>query len=201
LLLDMAGKPKPSNRHLLAYLAEGETAGIADHYKCRMRRPWYAVPLPRSKPQAFLPYMNHHGPRLIVNDADARSSNLLHGVSLRSAAPPVRTLAAAMCSSLTLLSAEIEGRAYGGGVLKLETKEAERLQVPLLSARLAERLSAEFDRINALRVAGDLRAAASIADKILALDHGRLWSAYLTFRSRRLDRRRLPIAASRSHET
>lgn len=190
LLLDLAGKPQPTNKHLLAYLAEGEADGIADHYKCRMRRPWYAVPIPRSKPQAFLPYMNHHGPRLIVNDADAWSSNLLHGVTLRPSAPPVRALAVAMCSSLTLLSAEIEGRAYGGGVLKLETKEAERVQVPLLSAQLVERLAGEFDRVNAFRSTGDLEAAAAIVDEILALDHARLWSAYLTFRSRRLNRRR-----------
>ncbi|MGA3057890.1 MAG: N-6 DNA methylase [Candidatus Limnocylindrales bacterium] len=190
LLLDLAGKPEPTNKRLLAYLADGQAAGIADHYKCRMRRPWYGVPLPRSKPQAFLPYMNHHGPRLIVNDADAWSSNLLHGVTLRPSAPPVRALAVAMCSSLTLLSAEIEGRAYGGGVLKLETKEAERLQVPLLSIQLSKQLVGEFDRINALRATGNLETTASIVDEILALDHARLWSAYLTFRSRRLNRRR-----------
>jgi hypothetical protein len=190
LLLDLAGKPKSRNKHLLAYLAEGEAAGISGRYKCRVRHPWYAVPLPRSKPQAFLPYMNHHGPRLIVNDADAWSSNLLHGVTLRPGAPPVRALAVAMCSSLTLLSAEIEGRAYGGGVLKLETKEAERVQVPLLSVQLADRLAVEFNRINALRSTGDLEAAASMVDDLLALDHDGLWSAYFTFRRRRLGRRR-----------
>jgi adenine-specific DNA methylase len=190
LLLDLAGKPKPTNKHLLAYLREGEATGIAAHYKCRVRRPWYAVPIPRSRPQAFLPYMNHHGPRLIVNDAGAGSSNLLHGVTLRPSAPPVRALAVAMCSSLTLLSAEIEGRAYGGGVLKLETKEAERVQVPLLSAQLIECLASEFDRANALRAPGDLETAASVVDHALALDHDRLWAAYLVFRRRRLGRRR-----------
>ena len=189
LLLDLAGKPKPTTKHLLAYLAEGEAAGISGHYKCRVRSPWYAVPIPRSKPQAFIPYMNHRGPRLIVNDASARSSNLLHGVTLLPSAPPARALAAAMCSSLTLLSAEIEGRAYGGGVLKLETKEAERVQVPLLSAQLVDRLAGEFDRLDALRSTGDLEAAAFIVDDILAMDHARLWSAYLTFRNRRLGRR------------
>lgn len=190
LLLDLAGKPKSRNKHLLAYLAEGEAAGISGRYKCRVRKPWYAVPLPHSKPQAFLPYMNHHGPRLIVNDAGALSSNLLHGVTLRPSAPPVRALAVAMCSSLTLLSAEIEGRAYGGGVLKLETKEAERLLVPILDGRPTERLLHEFDRINALRTAGDLETAAAMADDILGLDHHRLWAAYLVFRDRRLGRRR-----------
>jgi hypothetical protein len=190
LLLDLAAKPKSRNKHLLAYLAEGEATGISERYKCRVRKPWYAVPLPRSKPQAFLPYMNHHGPRLIVNDANASSSNLLHGVTLRPCAPPVRALAVVMCSSLTLLSAEIEGRAYGGGVLKLETKEAERLLVPEISEELAERLLKAFDRVNALRAAGDLEGAAFMVDNLLGLDHARLWAAYLVFRTRRLNRRR-----------
>jgi adenine-specific DNA-methyltransferase len=189
LLLDLAGKPKSRSRHLLAYLAEGEAAGISGRYKCRVRRPWYAVPLPRSKPQAFLPYMNHHGPRLIVNDAHAWSSNLLHGVTLRPGAPAVRALSASMCSSLTLLSAEIEGRAYGGGVLKLETKEAERLLVPILVDRSAERLQQAFDHIDVLRTACEHESAAIVVDDILRLDHDRLWAAYMTFRARRLGRR------------
>jgi adenine-specific DNA-methyltransferase len=192
LLLDLAGKPKPTNRHLLAYLDEGEAAGISDHYKCRVRRPWYAVPIPRSRPQAFLPYMNHHGPRLIVNEADAWSSNLLHGVTLGPAAPRPHALAVAMCSSLTMLSAEIEGRAYGGGVLKLETKESERLAVPTFDAHLADTLSAQFDRVNAFRTAGEMETAALIVDGLLGLDHLVLWPAYLTFRGRRLGRRRAP---------
>jgi hypothetical protein len=191
LLLDLAGKPKSRNENLLAYLAEGEVAGIADRYKCRVRKPWYAVPLPRSRPQAFLPYMNHHGPRLVVNEADASSSNLLHGVSLRPGAPPVRALAVAMCSSVTLLSAEIEGRAYGGGVLKLETKEAERLLVPQVGGRTTQALLEVFDHVNALRTSGEVEAAASIVDDLLSVDHVRLWAAYLVFRTRRLNRRRV----------
>jgi adenine-specific DNA-methyltransferase len=189
LLLDLSGKPKPRNKNLLAYLAEGEADGIPDRYKCRVRRPWYAVPLPHSKPQAFLPYMNHHGPRLIVNDADASSSNLLHGVTFRRSAPPVRALAVVMCSSLTLLSAEIEGRSYGGGVLKVETKEAERLLVPSADGRSLERLSETFDRANMLRTLGGVEPAAAMADAMLGIDHDRFWSAYLVFRTRRLNRR------------
>jgi len=141
LLLDLAGRRELSDEHLLAYLKQGEASGITLRYKCRVRRPWYAVPLPRSRPDAFIPYMSHLGPRLVVNDVGAWSSNLLHGVTLGLLAPPARALAAAMTSSLTLLSAEIEGRAYGGGVLKLETKEAERVLVPLGGTADVERLA------------------------------------------------------------
>lgn len=194
LLLDLAGKPEPSDERLLKYLREGEASGITTRYKCRVRRPWYAVPLPRSRPDAFLPYMSHLGPRLIVNDGGAWSSNLLHGVTLGLLAPPPRALAVAMVSSLTLLSAEIEGRAYGGGVLKLETKEAERVLVPMLSSTAAERLMDKFATIDALVQTGALPEAVRIVDEALGLDHAALWSAYLTFRARRLGRRR-PRAA------
>ena len=194
LLLDLARKPEPSDERLLAYLQEGEASGITTRYKCRVRRPWYAVPLPRSKPDAFLPYMSHLGPRLVVNDSGAWSSNLLHGVTLGLLAPPPRALAVAMTSSLTLLSAEIEGRAYGGGVLKLETKEAERVLVPIVSSAASQRLMDEFTAINALVQIGALSEAARIVDDALGVDHAALWSAYLTFRARRLGRRR-PRAA------
>jgi hypothetical protein len=190
LLLDLAGQPEPSDERLLAYLQEGSASGITSRYKCRVRRPWYAVPLPRFRPDAFLPYMSHLGPRLIVNDAGAWSSNLLHGVTLGLLAPPPRALAVAMASSLTLLSAEIEGRAYGGGVLKLETKEAERMLVPILSPAAAERLMDQFAAIDALVRTGGLLGAARIVDEALGVDHATLWSAYLTFRTRRLGRRR-----------
>ncbi len=36
----------------------------------------------------------------------------------------------AMLNSLTLLGGELVGRSYGGGILKLEPKEADRLPVP-----------------------------------------------------------------------
>ena len=39
-----------------------------------------------------------------------------------------------MLNSVTLLGAELVGRAYGGGLLKLEPKEADRLPVPSLGA-------------------------------------------------------------------
>ncbi len=190
LLLDLARRPTPSDEHLRDYLTAGEAAGIAARYKCRVRRPWYAVPLPRARPDVFLPYMSHLAPRLIVNDVGAWSSNLLHGVTLGLFAPPPRALATAMVGSATLLSAEIEGRAYGGGVLKMETKEAERLLVPDVTPSRYRDLEAAFPEVDALVRGGRIETAAELVDSALEIDHGKVWNAYLTFRSRRLGRRR-----------
>ena len=51
-------------------------------------------------------------------------------------------MAVAMASSFTLLSAEIEGRAYGGGVLKVETREA---GTGLVFPRLVQSVLAELE--------------------------------------------------------
>ncbi len=139
LLLNLNGEPIV-DRATRNYLAHGESIGISKRYKPRSRKRWYAVHLPTRPAHAFLPYMSHHGPRVIVNRHNARSTNLLHGICLGPEAPSPESLAVAMASSLTLLSAEIEGRAYGGGVLKLETRESERLVVPRLAPSQMQQL-------------------------------------------------------------
>lgn len=189
LLLDLAGVTD-LDPATVRYLQTGVQQGITQRYKARMRKPWYAVPLPRQRPDALIPYMSHFGPRLIVNRPGTRNSNLLHGVSLLPGAPSVRALAVAMCGSMTLLSAEIEGRAYGGGVLKLETREAERLRIPDFGAAAARLLERQFGTVDDLIRNGDIRAAATIADDVLGVDTESVWAAYMVFRGRRLGRRR-----------
>jgi adenine-specific DNA-methyltransferase len=77
-------------------------------------------------------------------------------------------LAAGFYNSLTLLSAELEGRSYGGGVLKLEPTEAERLLLPPLAPELAGLLPA-VDR--AIR-ARDVEAAADLVDPVVLTSLG-----------------------------
>jgi adenine-specific DNA methylase len=113
---------------LCAYLAEGEAAGIAGRYKCRKRTPWYAVPNVYSA-DMFVTYMNGQSPRLVVNEADAVAPNTLHVVRFRRSGHPL-SLAAAWRTSLSRLSCEIEGRTLGGGMLKLEPTEAQRVRIP-----------------------------------------------------------------------
>ena len=180
---------EPRSRSLLRYLADGEAAGVAQGYKCRTRSPWYRVPLPKVKPDAFLPYMNHHAPRLLVNRPRAWSTNLLHGVKLRRGAPDVRAISVAMLSATVMLSAEIEGRAYGGGVLKLETKEAERLLLPTWDASIEEKLVGAFRDVDRLVREGQMEAASALADAALSVDHERYRRAYQVFRQRRLQRK------------
>ena len=95
-------------------------------YKCRHRSPWYSVPDVRV-PDFFLAYMAGRTPHLVKNTAGATCSNALHGVKLRLPVLSDAALLSAWQSPLTQLSCELEGHALGGGVLKLEPREAARV--------------------------------------------------------------------------
>lgn len=110
-----------------AYVAEGESAGVHEGYKCSIRTPWYHVPA-RWNPDAFLFRQIHDFPRFILNRAEATATDTIHRMRTRGIDPAV--VVAGAFSHLTAASAEIEGRSYGGGVLELEPTEAERLLVP-----------------------------------------------------------------------
>jgi adenine-specific DNA-methyltransferase len=187
LLLVPQGDP-PLHPAVAKYLREGKKNGVPNGYKCRVRKFWYSVPLPRKRPQAFLPYMTGDAPRLIVNEQSSWSTNLLHGVTLQETAFDVRALSAAMLSSTTLLSAEVEGRPYGGGVLKLETREAERLLVPRLSESVAAILARLHPELDTLVREGQADRASRVVDAVLGIDPTPFDQARLVFRSRRRER-------------
>jgi adenine-specific DNA methylase len=113
-----------------AYIRRGEELGYAERYKCRVRSPWYRVP-GVTTPDAFLTYMSDVVPRLCLNRARAVSSNTLHNIRLPQVPATLRkAFVTAFYNSATLLSCERVGRSYGGGVLKLEPREADRILLP-----------------------------------------------------------------------
>jgi hypothetical protein len=54
-------------------------------------------------------------------------------------------IACAFLTTLTQISAELEGRSYGGGVLKLEPSEASRLVLPLAMPIEIRDILSKFD--------------------------------------------------------
>jgi adenine-specific DNA-methyltransferase len=115
----------------LAYIARGEATGVQKAYKCRMRRPWWRVPLVKV-PDLLLTYMDHERPRLVANEARIVHLNSLYGLTLRHGLKELGRdlLPLAVLNSVTMLAAEVVGRAYGGGLLKLEPNEADLWAVP-----------------------------------------------------------------------
>jgi len=160
--------PSPGAR---AYLAEGARTGVPNAYKCRIRDPWWRVPLAATPADLLLTYMNADTVQLATNAAGVAHLNSVHGVAL---APEVRALGRAVLplaalNSVTMLSAETVGRAYGGGLLKLEPGEAARLLVPSPATveRARPALAALRRRVLAALARGDVTGAARHVDAAL----------------------------------
>lgn len=173
------------------YLRRGRRLGIHRGFKCRTRTPWYAVPGVRV-PDAFMSYMSYRAPRLALNETGFTSTNLVHQLTFHlTERSSIRAVIVALHSSAALLSFEIEGRSYGGGVLKHETREAERVEFPY-DASLEDDLGALLPAVDrALRECGP-DAAAGVVDELLvqrealsALELAAIRSSYEALRERR----------------
>jgi len=149
---------------LEGFKRDGERLGIPLRYKCRVRNPWWRVPgLVRA--ELLLPYMIGAEPHVAVNRCYALYPNSLHGLRLRNPALADR-IALGLLTSLSLLSMELEGRSYGGGVLKLEPTEMQRVRLVLPTAGEAE-LHESFDDADRLMRQGDFCAAVAVADELV----------------------------------
>jgi hypothetical protein len=107
------------------YLATPAARKARETYKCRTRDPWYVVP-DVTVPDGFLSYMSGERPALVANEGGCVCTNSVHAVTLTGRMSMSR-LQEAWASPLTRLSCEIEGHPLGGGMLKLEPREACRV--------------------------------------------------------------------------
>lgn len=112
----------------LKYIKYGEKQGIHKGYKCRIRDNWYVVPS-LWIPDGLFIRRNNVFPKLIVNDAQAYTTDTMHRVRLKNGYD-IKALSASFYNSLSFAFAEISGRSYGGGVLELMPNEAESILLP-----------------------------------------------------------------------
>lgn len=126
---------------LESYIRLGEDEKVHKGYKCSIREPWYAVPSVWI-PDGFIFRQIYDFPRVVLNTAEATSTDTIHRMSCK--AEP-QSVIANTYTHLTAASAEIEGRSYGGGVLELEPTEAEKLLMP--AALTAALPLSECDRL------------------------------------------------------
>ena len=115
------------NDALLSYIRFGEYNLVNNGYKCSIREPWYSVPSVWA-PDGFVFRQIYDFPRMVLNQANATSTDTIHRMTCKIGKP--EQVIANTYTWMTAASAEIEGRSYGGGVLELEPKEAERLLMP-----------------------------------------------------------------------
>jgi len=134
-LLNLKGVD-PLPEPVRAYLSSERAEEARKAYKCRSRLPWYSVPDVKV-PDGFLTVMNGRTSALVRNAAGCVCTNSLHAVRLRNG-EDFRELQDGWESPLAELGAEIEGHPLGGGMLKLEPKEAARIPIPGRRFRLSE---------------------------------------------------------------
>jgi adenine-specific DNA-methyltransferase len=110
------------------YIEQGEGEELHTRYKCRIRKPWYTVPSVYSTEIGMLKRA-HDTPRLILNRIGAYTTDTAYRIRTRDV--DAERLVGCFINPLTALSAELEGRHYGGGVLELVPSEIEKLLIPL----------------------------------------------------------------------
>lgn len=160
-----------------AYVEKGKRENVHTAYKCSVRDPWWRVPLV-PVPDLFLTYMNQDMPRLVANEAKAHYLNSVHGVTLRRGRARIgrELLPVAMLNSMTALGAELEGRSYGGGLLKVEPKEADRVPMPSLPLLelAAEDLRALYPQLGRCLRSNQLEEVLDLVDGIILIKHLKL---------------------------
>ncbi len=116
------------SKPVLEYIQLGESQSLHTRYKCRIRSPWYAVPSVYTTKIGMLK-RSHDTPRLIYNRLGAFTTDTAYRINTTVSTP--EKLIYCFLNPLTALSAELEGRHYGGGVLELVPTEIEKLLVPI----------------------------------------------------------------------
>jgi hypothetical protein len=153
---------EPLTRSLEQYLIDGEKNGASNSYKCRSRQPWYCIPSTFA-PDAFMDYMTATWPRIVLNYSRATCTNAIHRLVWTKRHPKVelQQIALGSLSTLTQFSAELVGRNYGGGVLKLEPSDVTQLVVPVSTPVNVEKL---FSHVDQMLRRGQRQSATKLVD-------------------------------------
>lgn len=113
------------------YIQYGESIGINKGYKTSIRDDWFVIPSIKLSDALFI-RRNNLFPRLILNEANAYTTDTMHRVFVKETTNK-NAFIASFYNSLSLAFSEIVGRSYGGGVLELMPSEAEQILLPYQS--------------------------------------------------------------------
>ncbi len=172
------------------YIAWGEENNIHKGYKCRIRDEWQIVPSQRISDALFIRRNNKY-PKLIINEAEAFTTDTMHRVTVKEKVN-IKALTASYYNSLSFAFAEICGRSHGGGVLELMPNEVERILLPYneknaeLLPTIDKMIRAKKDITEILKITNEkiLKENYGFSDAEIALADG-IWRK---LKNRRLNR-------------
>lgn len=147
------------------WIAEGMDAGIHERYKCTIRDPWFRVDL-KPVPDAFATCARMGAPLIVLNRASCQCTNALHAMYLHCGSnTSLPAIAVGFLTSAVSVWAELHGRRYGGGVLKMEPGTLNKTPVPIVQCA-----EDAFDELNKLIRDGRETEARKRADDLVLGD-------------------------------
>lgn len=127
---DLDEIPQSERARVQRFLDAARSAGAADTYVARHRKPWWRIGL--KQPAAIMmSYMARQAPRFVLNQCSARLLNIAHGLYPR--APMSAAQLRRIVSWLNQAQLGRIGRTYAGGLMKIEPGDAMRIRVPRLN--------------------------------------------------------------------
>jgi adenine-specific DNA methylase len=149
----------------IKYIAHGESLGIHKGYKTGIRDNWFVVPSLKISDALFIRRNNLY-PRLIINQAEAYTTDTMHRVFVHQGTN-IKALTASYYNSLSLAFTEVSGRSHGGGVLELMPNEAERILLPYHKDNAT--LLPQIDKL--VRNKTDIEDVLKITNQIVLKEH------------------------------
>ena len=175
-------RPAKSDRQhagVKRWIAEGIERGVQERFKCAARLDWCRVELPPA-PDAFATCSRLGAPLLSLNRTSYRCSNTLHSVRWKpdlSVSP--EAVVVGFLTSVVAVWAELFGRRYGGGVLKIEPGTLNSIPIPVVSGA-----DDVFDDVDQLLRRGMEDEARRLADERVLRDGLGLMRGHLRTLSR-----------------
>lgn len=170
-LLTPTEKQVAESDSLQIYLSNFDEKAKTENRTFKKRVNWYEpnYGIDSLIPDAFLTYMIHRGPRLVLNQAKVNCTNSVHKVFFKKKGIRFKeqiAITISLLSTFSQFSAEIYGRAYSSGVLKIEPTSAKKIRL-LINDYIIENLSLCIKDIEYLITKENFPEIRHYVDKVL----------------------------------
>ncbi len=166
ILVSSEGAPYLDDE-FINYCSQLDNSFIENNKTFNKRNPWHALRYEQS-PDCFMAYMIADGPRLIVNHANVTCTNNLHRLYAKEhyTHKDILLTSLSLLTSFSQLSAEIEGKNYGSGLLKIEPTACKNIKLlQYKGSRNIRTIQRVYEEIDLLFRLGDKEKVTKLVDE------------------------------------